>query len=343
METSMVCHSGDLTQWRKTHYNAVVTDVIEVHAELRILRVRADAGRFKFKPGQFAVLGLAAFEPCAESMDREESLDPDKQLLATTTPSEREPIIRRAYSIAGSLLDGQGRLVRSTDCDYLEFYVALVRGNARHVPGLTPRLFRLLPGDRLYLGPRAGGSYTLAPLTPTEAIVFAATGTGEAPHNAMVAELLAAGHRGPITSVSCVRLRRDLAYLSAHRELERRHPQYRYLSLTTREPENLEASSPGFVGRRYLQEYFASGDFERDRGISLDPQRTHVYLCGSPVMVGLPDRTSIGLVYPKPKGMVEVLADRGFVLDGSLGGFKRDAFVQGPAEGRGNIHCERYW
>jgi ferredoxin--NADP+ reductase len=240
-----------------------------------------------------------------------------------------EKLIRRAYSFAGSMLDAERRLLRTTDCPYLEFYLALVPGGPNHPPGLTPRLFRLATGDRLFVGPHAHGRYTLVPLAGDESILFVATGTGEAPHNAMLAELLAAGHRGPITSVTCVRRQYDLAYLATHRELERRYANYRYIALTTREPENLDPATPGFVGKRYLQDYVASGAFERERGVALSAKRTHVYLCGSPAMVGLPEHNPSGPRYPQPKGMVEVLEARGFVLD--------------HADQPGNIHYERYW
>ena len=36
-------------------------------------------------------------------------------------------------------------------------------------------------------------------------------------------------------------------------------------NLTTREPENLDDSHAAYVGKRYLQEYFESGAFERPR------------------------------------------------------------------------------
>jgi ferredoxin--NADP+ reductase len=160
--------------------------------------------------------------------------------------------------------------------------------------------------------------------------VFVATGTGEAPHNAMIAQLLAAGHRGRIVAVTCVRYRRDLAYLSAHRTLQAMFANYQYVPLTTREPENLEPCVADYVGKRYVQDYFRSGDFERDTGLALRPDRLHVFLCGNPRMIGAPRREAGGTAaLQRLPGMSEVLAERGFTLDqpGALG----------------NIHAERYW
>jgi ferredoxin--NADP+ reductase len=121
-----------------------------------------------------------------------------------------------------------------------------------------------------------------------------------------------------------------LGYLEKHLALEKAYGNYRYLWLTTREPENLDPSAPGFVGKRYLQEYFESGAFERDAGLTLDPGRMHVFLCGNPEMIGVPLRSEGGTwSYPQPKGMVQVLEQFGFRAD----------FPRQP----GNIHFEKYW
>jgi ferredoxin--NADP+ reductase len=208
--------------------------------------------------------------------------------------------------------------------------VVLVRQGEEHPPGLTPRLFALEPGNRLFVGPKATGHYTLDGVRPDDNVVLVATGTGEAPHNAMVAHLLSMGHRGQIVTVTCVRQRRDFGYAAIHRQLERIHANYRYLTITTREPENLDDSHPNFVGKRYLQEYFESGDFERDSGVRLDPSRTHIFLCGNPDMIGAARRDAHGVLgFPNPVGMIEILSRRGFHPD--------------EKSHPGNIHYEKYW
>ncbi|HUG92113.1 MAG TPA: ferredoxin--NADP reductase [Planctomycetaceae bacterium] len=296
-------------------YNSQLVGAVAVHESLRILRVRPDWGRFQYQPGQYTVLGLGDWEPCVGQ--------------AAPAPDGTGRLIQRAYSCSASLLDPQLRLVRPGDCPYVEFYVTLVRRPGGR-PGLTPRLFALRERDRLFIGRRGHGRYTLEYLDPDDEVVFAATGTGEAPHNAMVAELLARGHRGGITSVTCVRRKQDLAYLAAHRELERQFQQYRYLFLTTREPENVDPGRPDYVGKRYLQDYFESGQLEGEIGPRLDPARTHVYLCGNPVMIGAPSQVSrAGEGLAQSTGMIEVLQRRGFALD--------------EPDRPGNIHFEKYW
>jgi ferredoxin--NADP+ reductase len=298
-------------------YNATVVDINQIHSDLAIFRVLPDFGRLSFTPGQYTVLGLCAGE----------------RRLAETQPElpEGDPykFIQRAYSISCGLVDDKGCLIRAGDSATLEFYITLLR-TARVPPALTPRLFALSPGRRLFCGPRAHGHYGLVGVQPDDAVIFAATGTGEAPHNAMLAELLSHAHRGPIVNVCCVRYRRDLAYLKKHQFLEQTLLNYRYVPLTTREPQNTDPTHSDFVGKRYLQDYFDSGEFERDTGCPLDPGRSHVFLCGSPDMIGAPRRThDPSQRYPTPRGMVEVLERRGFQVD----------LPHYP----GNLHFELYW
>jgi ferredoxin--NADP+ reductase len=203
----------------------------------------------------------------------------------------------------------------------LEFYIVLVPPTPDNVPGLTPRLALKRPGDRIYLGPKVAGRYTLAPVTDPEAtVLFLSTGTGEAPHNAMVVELLRKGHRGPIVSAVSVRQWIDLGYMEKHRTLERHHANYHYVPLPTREPD---------VPKRYIQDLIRDDVFTADFGVELDPERTHVFLCGNPAMIGLPEEADGVTTFPEVTGVVELLSARGFTLD--------------HRNQRGNIHFEEYW
>jgi ferredoxin--NADP+ reductase len=245
-------------------------------------------------------------------------------------PEASRSLIKRLYSISCSMLDDGGRLVRPCEFPYLEFFIAQVHQADSRRQALTPRLFSLTEGARLFCSRETRGRYTLERLSTAATVVLVATGTGEAPHNAMVAELLASGFPGQIISITCVRKKRDLAYATVHRKLERLFLNYRYLTLTTREPENIDSSDPKFVGKRYLQEYFESGDFERDINVKLSVADTHFFLCGNPVMVGttrkMPnDQSDV----TRPDGMIDILERRGFRLD--------------RPHSPGNIHIEKYW
>jgi ferredoxin/flavodoxin---NADP+ reductase len=303
----------DIRSLREANYNAAVTMITQVHDDLRIMRVVTDRKFPTFQPGQFVALGLGDWEPRVTGVD-EERRDPLK----------KHRLIKRAYSISCSLFHPSGSLVRVSDCPYLEFYVSLIRHSELGAPALTPRLFALKEGDRLFVASHAAGRYTLEGVQDDNNLLFLATGTGEAPHNAMIAELLARSHQGRIASAVSVRYLQDAAYHVANKELARRYPNFKYLVSTTREPENLDTSHPHFSGKRYLQDLVVSGELEQHAGIPLDPVRTQVFLCGNPAMVGIEQggRTA-------PGGMVEVL---------SLRGFRHD-----EPHSRGNIHTEHYW
>jgi ferredoxin/flavodoxin---NADP+ reductase len=319
MALALLLDASEVSQLRQQHYNAHIVERTDVHDELAILRVCPDHGITEFAPGQYSVLGLGRWEPRLPGCEVEQLEE-----------KELRRIVKRAYSFSCSILDGSGRLRRPSEFPYFEFYVVLVRHGEEHPPGLTPRLFALRRGDRLFMGPKATGHYTLDSVRSDENVIFVATGTGEAPHNVMVAQLLSTGHVGEIVTVTCVRQRRDLGYAEIHRQLERTHANYRYLTLTTREPENLNPSHHEFVGKKYLQNYFESGTFEHDSGVPLDPQQTHVFLCGNPAMIGAPRQDALGKQFlPTPMGMIEVLSRRGFCPD--------------EKARPGNIHYEKYW
>lgn len=308
----------DVETLRQQSYNAALLSVTEVHRDLRIFRVVPDEGLPSFEPGQYISLGLGNWEPRVEGTDEEIIDDVHRQRLAS-----------RAYSISCSILDNEGHVRRVQEFPYLEFYVSLVRHGERRPPALTPRLFRLRAGDRLFVGRHASGHYTLTPVRPHHDVFFLATGTGEAPHNAMIAELLSAGHAGRIVSAVCVRYRKDAAYRAVHEQLVRRYDNYRYLVVTTREPENIDPGRPDYVGKQYLQDLTANGELERQAGVPLDPARAHVFLCGSPAMIGIPAKRHEEASPGESVGMVALLAERGFSADT-------------PAV-PGNVHFERYW
>jgi ferredoxin--NADP+ reductase len=194
---------------------------------------------------------------------------------------------------------------------------------------LTPRLFALQPGDRLFVESRAAGKYTLGDVAPDNNIFFFATGTGEAPHNAMIAELLSRGHRGKIVSIVSVRQLRDAAYRAGHEQLMRRYIGYRYFVLVTREQQSNALLMSGMDRPCHLQDLVASGELERQSGVLLDPSTAHVFLCGNPNMIGAVHGTGLAPPTAKPGSMLEILFERGFQC---IGGSQR-----------GIVHFERYW
>ena len=311
----------DINELRQKHYNATVVSVRRIHETLVILRVRSDQGRLEYQPGQYTILALGGWE---DRFDGPGSIEDEKL---------RSKLIKRAYSIACTLYDDDKQLHSCYDYEYLEFYITLVPRPDHETdkrPPLTPRLFALKTGDRLHMSTHVVGHYTLDHVKPGQNVVLAATGTGEAPHNAMSAELLKRGHTGNIASMVCVRYRQDAAYIPEQVLLNKQFSNYRYGLYTTRERENLEQDHPEYVGKQYLQDIIKPDVFRNEFGWDLDPANTQVYLCGNPAMIGVPHKNSEGVVeFPQPPGLLELLSQQGFEVD--------------PHSPNANVHYEKYW
>ncbi|MCH9035008.1 MAG: hypothetical protein IID42_10970 [Planctomycetes bacterium] len=116
--------------------NATLIARQDLTGESAIFKIEADAPLFEFLSGQYTTIGLPADAP------RVEGADPDED--ANGNPRK---LIIRAYSIASS----------SKARDYVELYITLVNSGS-----LTPRLWMLQPGDRLWLGPKAKGLFMLS-------------------------------------------------------------------------------------------------------------------------------------------------------------------------------------
>jgi len=308
--------SAESDELRRKHYNGTVVYLDKPHSDLMIVRVKPDFPIPAHKPGQYGTLGMGQWEPRALGCQ-----DEDPKI------SDEKKLIRRAYSISNSVLGDHGMLmdIDLAHAPWLEFYIVLVR-EAEKAPALTPRLFMLTQGDRVFLGEKIAGHFTLDPVKPTDAVLFLSTGTGEAPHNYMLWDLLRRGHQGRILGACCVRYRRDLGYLAIQEELMRRFANYVYLPLTTREATTVQH-------KVYIQDLITSGELEERLGHPLDPTSTHVFLCGNPKMIGVPaiDRATGKMDFPTTTGVVELLSKRQFQID------------QPGLKLVGNIHYEEYW
>ena len=264
-------------------YNAVLTGREEINAQLLVMRVQPDSVLSDFKPGQFAVLGLMGHEARVPEADDEEP------------PSEPDKMIRRVYSIASS----------SVEKRYLEFYVNLITSGQ-----LTPRLFALPYGHRLYLSRKAGGMFTLDRVAPGKAVLLIATGTGLAPYMSMLRTMLVTDTSRHYVVLHGARYSWDLGYRAELESLARLRPNLTYIPSITRPDE--DPHFRGHTGR--IQNLLVKGIVETLSGVQLDPAQLDIFLCGNPEMI---------------RTVKEILAPRGFK----------------PDSGRepGTIHAEEYW
>ncbi|MDP6399481.1 MAG: hypothetical protein QGH58_03840 [Arenicellales bacterium] len=217
-------------------------------------------------------------------------------------------LIRRPYSLSRSL----GPAI---DPDLLELLIIRVPEG-----DLTPILFEQGEGGRLFVRPKMLGTYLLPDLDPEMTMILASTGTGVAPHMTMLEACVNTCKQ--VLMMECVRYGAELAYAEQIREFRKTHPNLVYISLVTRE------GGP----KRYIQDYFRDGILEKEYGVTIRPENTHVFACGNPAMIGIPKkaRKTGHLSYETPGGLVEILTARyGLSIH--------------KARQPGQIHFEKYW
>lgn len=236
--------------------NAIVTQRIDFTPGLMILRVAPDGWELPtFKPGQFSVLGLPATAPrCADASPENPVPAPDA-------------FIRRAYSIASS----------SNEREFIEFYIAQVKSGA-----LTPRLFALNVGDRVFLSPKATGMFTLDQVAEDQNLIFIGTGTGLAPYMSMIRTHVEANEPRKFFVLHGARNSWDLGYRTELFYLQRFAQNFTYLP-TIDGPESEAVPWKGAVG--FAQDHWREGEIKKAWGFQPTPANTHVFLCGNPLMI----------------------------------------------------------
>jgi ferredoxin--NADP+ reductase len=236
-------------------YNAVVVARQSLTPDLFIIKVKTDKPMPEFTSGQYVLLGLSSNVP------RRSSCDPEFK------ESKADRMILRAYSIASSGHEPQ----------LLEFYISVVSNGS-----LTPRLVSLQPGDRLMVGDKIRGFFTLDTVPKDHrTVVLAATGTGLAPYVSMMRRHAAQPYPFRFIILHGAPHSWELGYLDELRTLSRYLPRVAYLPSITRTKE--DPWWTGETGR--ITQYFQS-HLLRDRlEAELDPARTSVFLCGNPAMI----------------------------------------------------------
>lgn len=265
--------------------NATVTSWQDLNEELSVFRLTPDTGKVeRFEPGQFATLGLPRhLQPLAA----DENYPPDDPRW--------KKLWRRAYSIASS----------PNDNDHLEFYVVRVNEGK-----LTPKLWRLKEGGRVWLDPHIKGEFTLHGVPEGKDLVMVATGTGLAPYISMLKTYRGTGRWRRFVLIHGVRLCRDLGYVEELERIAAEDPSFVFIPSCTREPEGSDWK--GVRGR--VTHLFEPATFEKAAGFALRAGEAHVFLCGNPDMLN----------------QVEAM------LHGQ-------GLVTQTRKQPGDIHLERYW
>lgn len=280
--------------------NAVVVEKQLLHDTLGIFRIayEGEGPKKDFEPGQFANLALMPPPEVLEAQAKAE-------VQATANgeaPVRRRPgrvkLVRRAYSIASP----------PSEKRWLEFYIVSVDEGA-----LTPRLFDLDVGDRLFMDTKIKGHFTIKDVPDGKNLVTVATGTGLAPFLSMYKQYKdTPGRFDKFVFIHGVRVEKDLGYSEQIQQMAKDDPRVMYLPAVSRAPE--DSAYAGYRGR--VTTMFSDGTYEQATGAKLNPETGHVFLCGNPAMI---DQLETELV-------------------------ERDGFtVKSPRQKDGNLHFERYW
>jgi len=233
-------------------YNATVVQKIQVRPDLIILRVATDDPRSEFAAGQYTTLGLYGFEPRSENSEPE------------TFPSKPDKLIQRAYSIASARYETR----------QFEFYISQVKTGQ-----LTPRLFHLEVGDRLFVGRRIVGVFNLSDAPKDRDVLMIATGTGITPYISFLRSHVTERPESKMVLIQAAAHQGDLGYFSELSFLNNAFPNFYYIPTLT------DADETWSGHRLWIEEMLEAGVLAREAGIACDPEKTHVYLCGNPTMI----------------------------------------------------------
>jgi len=236
----------------ESKYNATVVGKILLTPEIMTLRVDTDEPREKFSAGQYTLLGLYGSEDRSPNSTPEtDTADPDK-------------LIQRPYSIASA----------TGSVQQFEFYISQVKSGQ-----LTPRLFNLNPGDRLFISKRIVGVFKLAETPENQDIVMIATGTGMAPYLSFLRSYLTDRPESKMAIIQGAAKQWDLGYYSELTFLENSFENFTYVPTLT------DADKTWSGHQLWIEQMLENEVLKNEAGIDINPEKTHFFLCGNPKMV----------------------------------------------------------
>lgn len=233
-------------------YNATVVGKIHLTPDLMILRLKTDEPRNEFIAGQFTTIGLLAKEQRSPN-----------SVMALEKMND-DLLIKRPYSIASA----------KHETREFEFYISQVKSGQ-----LTPRLFNLTQGRRMWVDDHILGVFNLNQVPEGSNIVMVATGTGLAPFMSFLRSHLAEHLNSKLSILHGAAYPWDLGYYSELMLIKNTFRNFSYF------PTLLKADSSwnGLTG--YIEKHLENQVLENEAGIILDPEKTHFFLCGNPKMV----------------------------------------------------------
>jgi len=144
---------------------------------------------------------------------------------------------------------------------------------------LSPRLFDLQTGDDVLVSDNPSGFLTVSEIPECRHLWMIATGTGIGPFLAILKSTDAWQKFEKIVLCYSVSYAAELAYLDVIAGVSDKHgEQFCFVPIVTRE------SHAGALGKR-VPSLMQDGSLEQHSGISINPNDTHVMMCGSSDMI----------------------------------------------------------
>jgi len=235
-----------------------------------------------------------------------------------------DKLIKRAYSISSSIIDLNNKnLIIQRDSKFLEFYINCVPIDQNERMQITPKIFSLNNGDKIYCGEKIVGHYIINNPKKWKNLLLISTHTGESPNNSIVNQLLLKGLKIKICNINVGKIDWESLYTKEHSLLEKLFKNYKF----TQYIDNSDKYSDiiNFISSTLRDKINAV----KSLGFYPDPATTLIMLCGDPIMIGAPIKKGGFNVLNPDYGLINVLVEKSFELTTR---FKE-----------GNIIYESYW
>ena len=164
--------------------------------------------------------------------------------------------------------------VNSPNEDILEFYSVSVPNGP-----LSTAMQKLKEGDNINIGPKGNGFLILNEIPTTENIWMLATGTAIGPYLSILKTKDSWTKFKKVVLVHAVRYEKELTYQDTIRDIKDQYgDRFIYISYVSREKTNtsLRGRIPKDIG---------NGVLEKEANIQMNPNNTHVMICGNPAML----------------------------------------------------------
>ncbi len=182
--------------------------------------------------------------------------------------------VRVALELDGGIVARPYSLVNSPTEPEFEIFFNIVPAGP-----LTPRLAALRQGDVIKVAEKPYGFLTLDDVPAAKHLWMLATGTGVGPFVSILKSGDAWQRFEKVVLVYSVRTVQELAYQDAITKAGRQHhQQLSYIPVVTRE------QVEGAINMR-VTDAIASGELEQLAGVSMNPEDSHVMMCGNSAMI----------------------------------------------------------